>query len=114
MSCVVVGSKVPLSLQLYDNKSGLKVTADILDMFGVKLTQMHLHSTESGLYINTDYPMPELPYILVSYAVDNSNEYESCFERFYSVAAEPEEETWIVGSVDNVSKDNEWITGVVE
>lgn len=107
-----MGEKIPLALKLYDNRPDMKVRADIFNMFGELLNSIRLHHTQSGLYINTDLPMPDLEYILVTYTVEDSEDYESICERFDGVKKQ-ENDKWIYGQVDEMVKSSEFITGVI-
>lgn len=83
-------------------------------MYGDQLSSVYLHHIKSGLYINTDVPMPDLSYILVSYTVEDSEEFQSGLERFDSTP-KSDEDDWIIGNVDEITSiDNDWITGVVK
>ena len=57
--------------------------------------------------------MPDMPSIIVSYTVEDSEEYESIAERIDSIEREPEKEEFISGQVENIVKSREYITGVV-
>lgn len=114
MSAVIVGEKIPLALNLHDNRPDLKVQAEIFSMFGDRLATVYLYHAQSGLYINTDLPMPNVPYIIVKYDVLDSEDYESVAERFDSSQREPDPEKFVSGQVDTVVKSKEFITGVVD
>jgi len=114
MSTVVVGEKIPLALKLYDNVVNMKVKADIFSMFGDRLATVFLYHVESGLYVNTDLPMPDHKYVMAAYTVEDSVDYESVCERFDSSERMPEEESFVAGQVESSSKSKEFITGVVD
>lgn len=114
LSEVTVGEKMPLALKLYDSRVNMTVRADVFSMFGDRLATVNLYHAESGLYLNTDLPMPDVKYVLVTYTVEDSEDYESVCERFDSSERMPEEESFVAGQVDSVSKSAEFITGVID
>lgn len=115
MSTIKVGDNIPLSLNLFDKAADKNVRVDIYSSNGEKLKQVYLYHIESGLYVNTDVPMPDVRYIIAFYEVENSEDYETVSERFYSSPLPLEPKKWITGIVDEVSEsETEWITGVVE
>jgi len=113
MSIVTIGEKMPLALKLHDNRVDLTVRADVFNMFGEKLSQVYLYHAQSGLYINTDLPMPDVDYAIVTYTVEDSDEYESVCERFDSRQRDTEPEKFINGTVEFHSKSSDFIQGVI-
>lgn len=114
MSTVTVGEKMPLALKLYDGNQFQKVRADVFSMFGDKLASVFLYHAQNGLYINTDLPMPDVQFVLATYTVEDSENYESVCERIDSRKRDPEPEKFISGQVTAQSESSEFITGVID
>ena len=114
MSIVIIGEKMPLALKLYDSRPDKTIRADVFSMFGDKLATVNLYHAQSGLYLNTDLPMPDVPYVLVTYTVEDSEDYESVCERFDSCERPTEPETFVSGQVESSSKNTEFISGVID
>jgi hypothetical protein len=114
VSVVKIGEKIPLALKLHDNRPGMTVRADIFSMYGDRLSSVYLYHAQSGLYINTDLPMPDVPYALVTYTVEDSEDYESVCERIDSRQRDSEPEKYISGQVTSESTSSEFITGVID
>ena len=109
---IEVGQKMPLSLKLFDNSPIEKVTAHIFTNFGDKLEQVGLHHIESGLYINSDVPMPDVDSVIVVYQVADTEKYADATDTFYS-KPKPVDEKFIYGIVESRSKNTDFIIGVV-
>lgn len=113
MSMVIVGEKMPLALKLFDSNPNQKVRADVFSMFGDLLARVYLYHAQSGLYINTDLPMPDVPHVLVTYTVEESEDYESVCERIDSCQPDKLPDQFIAGQVESIVKSTEFITGVI-
>lgn len=111
---IKIGDPIPLSLKLFDNSPDQKVTADIYSNKGDKLKSVGLFHLESGLYINTDTPMPNVESVIVVYSVRDSDKYADASDIFYSKPLEVDEPKFIHGTVERKENRSEFITGVVD
>lgn len=113
MAIVVVGEQIPMALKLYNNAPDKKVKASVYSQFGEKLSSTFLYHVEDGLYMNTEIPMPNLPSIIVTYNVENSEDYVETAEQFFSAPKVQEEEKYLTGIVKSVENRTDVKTGIV-
>lgn len=112
MTEVLVGERVPLSVQAFDENPGLKIMARIHSMDGELLENTYLYHAMNGLYLNTEIIMPD-KIIIATYAVENSGDYMTGAEKFSPIKPEKSPEKFIYGFVTEKITDTEFITGVI-
>lgn len=110
---VMVGDPIPLNLKLYDNSPIETISAHLFSNLGDKLAQVKLYHLESGLYVNTDTPMPDVKSLIVIYKVESSDKYEDSSEVFFSIPRPKDEPKFIHGFVESREKINDFISGVI-
>jgi hypothetical protein len=110
---VTVGDYIPLNLKLFDDSPSEKVTADIFTNKGDRYKSVSLFHVETGLYINTDTPMPNVESVIVVYKVLDTDKYADASDIFYSKPAPVDEPKFIYGVVESKENRSEYITGVV-
>lgn len=110
---VQVGSKIPLTLQVYDGRQDLKVTAVLLDSIGKEYARVELESVSKGLYSNFAWVMPDVDFLIAQYHTD-SEDYELAQDIFKAVPKAQEPEKFLVGEVISKGQwQDEFIIGVV-
>lgn len=110
---IMIGEPIPLNLKLYDDSPIEKVTAHIFTNLGDKYKSVALFHLESGLYVNTDTPMPNVESVIVVYKVQDSEKYADASETFFSKPRPVDEPKFIYGVVESREKRSEYITGVI-
>lgn len=113
MSEILVGDKVPLFLQLVDREPGHKVECVVVNDLGKELDRMSMIDSGNGLYLGPDYKMPDVPYIIALYSVQDSDKYEDASDLFTSRPKAVQKEKHIEGQVTKRQKSNEMIMGMV-
>ena len=109
---VKVGDLIPLTLQVYDKRTDLTVTAKLVDNFGVLIAEKELASFGDGLYMSQTIQMPDVKFIIAQYFV-TPDEYEVSSDQFFAIPKPSEPEKLIVGEVQSRIKSNEYAIGVI-
>lgn len=112
MTEVLVGSKIPLSVQAHDENPALKIEAILYSINGEQLDSTFLYHAKNGLYLNTDLEMPD-KIVIATYSVKNSEDYMTGAEKFFPQQPEKSPEKYISGFVTEKMTDTEFIAGVV-
>lgn len=110
---IVVGAKLPLTLTLVDAEAGHDVVASVTDSFGKQHVRTKLIDVGSGVYVNNEVQMPDVPFVVVQYFVQDSDKYEVASERFDSIPKPMPPEKMIDGQVIKRAKVKDIISGDV-
>ena len=113
MAIVVIGQSIPMALKLYDNAADKKVKATVYSQFGDSLFSAYLYHVQDGLYMNTEILMPDIQSIVVTYSVENSDQYVDTAEQFFSAPKVQDDEKYLTGLVKSVENRSEIKTGTV-
>jgi len=109
----IVGEKINLGLRLFDSSPDKKVRADLYSVHGEKVGSVYLYHVENGIYMNSDLSMPDHKSILVSYTVENSQDYSDIVDRIEGIPAKVEAAKFILGQVKQREFSTEFVKGVV-
>lgn len=109
---IEVGKSIPLVLQVFDKRSDLKVTAKLVDNFGIHIATKELTSFGDGLYMNQSIEMPDVKFIVAQYFVE-PDDYEVSSDQFFAIPKPSEPDKFIVGQVESRIKSNEYVIGVI-
>lgn len=112
MTEVLVGSKIPLSVQAHDENPSLKIEAILFSINGEQLDSTFLYHAKNGLYLNTELEMPN-KIVIATYSVKNSEEYMTGAEKFSPLQPDKSPEKYISGFVTEKMTDTEFIVGVI-
>lgn len=96
---VVVGRKIPLTLQVYDGNPSLKVVSNLFDKFGKEYFSAELLHIKNGLYGNFEIDMPDQDLIIAQYQTDKPDDYELAQDVFKSIPKSIPEAKIMVGEV---------------
>jgi CxxC motif-containing protein len=96
---VVVGRKIPLTLQVYDGNASLKVVSNLFDKFGKEYLSAELLHIKNGLYVNFEIDMPDQDLIIAQYQTDKPDDYELAQDVFKSIPKSIPEAKIMVGEV---------------
>jgi len=101
---VVVGSPIPLWLQLFDGRDDLQPKALIYSDKGERLSERVLTHFGGGLYLDKSFPMPSgVDHVYAQYLVQKDkrsvDDYELTTDFFYAVQPEKEEEKFSIGVI---------------
>lgn len=110
---IVVGGAIPLSLTTVDNAKGLSVIASIVDCFGAQIAREKLSETSPGVYVSLDVKMPDVPFVVVQYFIQDSDKYAVANERFDSEPKASEPVKFLEGQVTSRKKLTEYVSGEV-
>ena len=101
---VVVGAKIPLTLQVFDGNQGLKVEAVLTDNHGKEFSRVGLSHISMGLYANFEIEMPDADVLIAQYTTDKPDDYELVQDVFKSVPKPIPAELVLVGEVVSKSQ----------
>jgi hypothetical protein len=113
VSRLISGQKMPLCLKLWDSAPDKKVRADVYNQNGECIKSVYLYHLEKGIYMNRDISAPDIEHCMVSYEVENSEDYSPVTERFFIDKAKVEEPKFILGVVKEKINTAEYIKGVI-
>lgn len=112
MTEVLVGSKIPLSVQAHDESPELNIQANLFSINGEFIDSTYLYHAQNGLYLNTELSMPD-KIVIATYSVKNNDNYMTGAEKFSPKQQEKSPEKYISGFVTGKMTDTEFIVGVV-
>ena len=95
---VQVGSPIPLTLQVFDGKEGLKVSAVLMDLHGKEFSRVSMNDHGNGLYIDLSVSMPDVDMLVAQYFA-NSEDYEVAQDIFKAIPKPMSPEKMLVGEV---------------
>jgi hypothetical protein len=96
---VIVGQKIPLSLQVYDGNGLLKVECRLIMPTGSEFLRAKLDHVGGGLYLNTSIEMPDEKYLIGQFLTDKPDDYEIAQDVFQGIPKVQPEEKYILGEV---------------
>jgi hypothetical protein len=111
---VVVGQPIPLTLQVYDGNSSLKVVANLYNEKGDRLFTQNLSSNTDGLYTDFSHEMPDTNFVVAQYITDKTDEYEIAQDIFKSIPRPIAKESYIIGEVFDKDTWDDSIIGEVQ
>jgi hypothetical protein len=80
---IKLGDIVPLSVQISDGNSKLKIMAKVISPSSNILFEGPLSHLMDGFYETKQFVMPEVDFVIAIYNVENNNEYSNSSETFY-------------------------------
>lgn len=110
---VMLGETIPIAVQAHDKNGGLKVFATLRDFDGEFLQAAFLYHAGDGLYLSSDFKMPEKDIVIATYEVENNEDYSMGAEKFQLIRKPNGPEKIIFGTVVDETVDNEFKIGVV-
>jgi len=96
---VVVGKPIPLTLQVFDGKTDLKVTTILSDKFSSEYMRVNMKHIMRGFYGNFEIEMPDTDILIAQYETSAPDVYELAQDVFKSVPKSVPLEKIIVGEV---------------
>lgn len=110
---ITVGERLPLTMTTVDDAKGLEVVAVVTDAFGKQIASEKMTEPGPGVYVNLDVIMPDVPFVVVKYFINNSDLYAVCSERFDSQPKPSEPAKFVEGQVTSRKKLTEYVSGEV-
>lgn len=107
---ITVGQPIPLSMTTVDNVAGLDVRASVVDCFGIGHGTVKLQEVNAGIYTDLSIKMPDVPFVVVQYFIQDNDLYGIPSERFDSAPKPSLPEKYVDGVVTNKRK----LTNIVE